>query len=429
MKTLHLTNAWHEASGGVGTFYRALIEAAEREGHFMRLVVPGDRTSIEDFGRFARIYRIEAPRAPFNEDYRIIYPHRYLLPHTALQRILNDERPDLVEISEKYTMLWFASLLRTGRLPGVNLRPTTIGMSHERMDENLLAYITHSHAGRRFARWYMKSFYFPSFDHHVTVSQHTAAELIAASRGHKVRRGIWISPMGVDCSRFTPERRSPDARRRLRDAAGVPDGATIVLYAGRLAPEKNVTLLPDIMALLDPSQFWLAIAGEGILREKLQADCRRRGIRNVAFLGHVADRDRLANHYANADVFLHPNPREPFGIAPLEGMAAGLALVAPDSGGVTSYADESNAWLREATAETFARAVREIRVAPETARRRTIAARRTAESYDWPVISSRYLRLYAELNAITRGACEAAISPHAWSTPGDRFGREPGMQE
>ncbi len=32
----------------------------------------------------------------------------------------------------------------------------------------------------------MKSFYFPSFDHHVTVSEHTAAELIAASRGHKV---------------------------------------------------------------------------------------------------------------------------------------------------------------------------------------------------------------------------------------------------
>ncbi len=142
MKTLHLTNAWHEASGGVSVFYRALLDAAECECHYIRLVVPGDRTSIEECGRFGRIYRIEAPRAPLNRDYRVIYPHRYLLHGTALQRILNDEKPDLVESSEKYTMLWFTSLLRTGRLPGVKLRPVTIGMSHERMDENLSAYIT-----------------------------------------------------------------------------------------------------------------------------------------------------------------------------------------------------------------------------------------------------------------------------------------------
>src|SRR3984885_14704166 len=40
VKTLHLTNAWHASSGGVGTFYKALFEAANREGHFMSLVGP-----------------------------------------------------------------------------------------------------------------------------------------------------------------------------------------------------------------------------------------------------------------------------------------------------------------------------------------------------------------------------------------------------
>jgi len=38
----------------------------------------------------------------------------------------------------------------------------------------------------------------PMSDHHITVSEHTAGELIQASRGHKVRRGIWVAPMGVD---------------------------------------------------------------------------------------------------------------------------------------------------------------------------------------------------------------------------------------
>ncbi len=46
----------------------------------------------------------------------------------------------------------------------------------------------------------------------------------------------------------------------------------------------------------------------------------------VTYLGHEADRRRLADLYANVDVFLHPNPREPFGIAPLEAMASGDAV-------------------------------------------------------------------------------------------------------
>jgi alpha-1,6-mannosyltransferase len=417
VKTLHLTNAWHEASGGVGVFYRALLEAAERDGHFMRLVVPGDRTSVEDHGRFGRIYRIEAPRAPLNRDYRIIYPHRYLLPGTALQRILNEEQPDLVEASEKYTLLWFTGLLRTGRLPGVKLRPTTVGMSHERMDENLSVYLTRANAGQRFANWYMRWLYFPSFDHHITVSEHTAAELLSASHGHKIRRGIWISPMGVDCERFTPHRRSAEGRGKLRATTGAPANAAILLYAGRLAPEKNLPLLLEAMFLLEPEQYWLAIAGEGIMRETLEGECRRRGIRNVVFLGHIADRDRLADYYANADIFLHPNPREPFGIAPLEAMAAGLALVAPNSGGVSSYAGPDNAWLTEPTPEAFARAIREIHAHPEEARRRTAAARRTSEMHSWPAIASRYLQLYQELDAITKGERAMSIQPKAWSTP------------
>ena len=34
MKTLHLTNCWHPSSGGIRTFYKALFEAANREGKF-----------------------------------------------------------------------------------------------------------------------------------------------------------------------------------------------------------------------------------------------------------------------------------------------------------------------------------------------------------------------------------------------------------
>jgi hypothetical protein len=119
LKTLHLTNCRHASSGGIGTFYRALFEAADREDHLMRLVVPGATTSVEPVGRLGLIHHIEAPRAPFNPEYRMVLPHRYLFPRTALQRILNAERPVLIEISDKYVLPYFAGFLRTGRLPGV----------------------------------------------------------------------------------------------------------------------------------------------------------------------------------------------------------------------------------------------------------------------------------------------------------------------
>ena len=388
VKTLHLTNAWHATSGGVGTFYKALFDAANREGHWMRLIVPGPETRIEKVGQFGMIYYLQAGLAPLDHSYRMLLPHRYLFPNTAIQRIINHERPDLIEIAEKYTLLYLGGLVRTSRLPGVRTRPVVVGASHERMDENVAAYVSRNEAARRFCRWYMKWLYFPMFDHHITFSEHTAEELIEASHGHKVRRGIWVTPMGVDCELFNLPRRTENG------------GITRLLYAGRLSPEKNVLLLVDMMARLDPREFRLSIAGDGPLRGAMQS----RPLPHVAYLGHIADRAELAAVYAGADIFVHPNPNEPFGIAPLEAMAAGLALIAPDSGGVASYANSANAWLVRAEAGPMADCAREIRASPALTAAKTEAARQTAREFDWTVVTSRFLKLYEELTVITKNS-------------------------
>jgi alpha-1,6-mannosyltransferase len=239
------------------------------------------------------------------------------------------------------------------------------------------------------------------FDHHITFSEHTAEELIRASRGHKVRRGIWVTLMGVDCKRFNLNHR------------GAHGEVTRLLYAGRLSPEKNVFLLLDMMERLDPREYTLTIAGDGPLLDEM----RRRKPEQVAFLGHVADRDELAGVYANADVFVHPNPREPFGIAPLEAMAAGLALIAPTTGGVTTYASQTNAWLVSADPDAMAAAAREIRTNPALREARIRAARQTAERFDWPVVTDRLLNLYEEITAVTRDCrLHPRLAPRIWST-------------
>jgi len=393
------------------------MDEANQRGQQMRLVVPGDRTRTEEVGSFGRIYYIEAPRAPMNPSYRVIYPHRYLLPGTALQRILNEECPDLVEISEKYSMPWFAGLLRTGRLPGVRLRPTVVGLSCERMDDNVSAYISTGRLGRVLSRAYIRHMYGPPFDAHVANSEYTAGEL---------RRNLWdrspdfihVCPMGVDFGAFGPVHRDRQFRRRLLAQAGGTADSVMLLYAGRMSPEKNLGLLIDMLEQLQrptdqggPSRdYRLVLAGDGPETETLLREASHRVRHRVLWVGTIRDRAELAKYYASTDVFVHPNPREPFGIGPLEAMASRVPVVVPSAGGVLSYANPTNAWLAEPVGSSFAHAVRSAVLRPSEAR--LAAAGETARQLDWSRVASRFFKLYDDLHRRRLAASSAESVPH-----------------
>ena len=428
IKTLHLTNSWHAESGGVATFYRELLKGAERLGRQIRLVVPGPANRVEELGRFVRIYTVAAHASRLSPGYSLLMPQHYLPPGSPVRGILARERADLVECCDKYTLNYLAALLRRGWLLGRDYRPAVVGLSCERMDRNMALYVSKSAAAQRFCRVYMKWLHFPMFDHHIAVSPLAAEELHDAARGHNVRRGVWVRPMGASCDIFHPGRRASSVRDWLNSMAGAAEGATLLLYAGRLAPEKNLELLIDTMALLEqraPGRYQLLVAGDGPLRAEFEKRSDRLAPGAVRPIGHVGDRETLAAIYANCDIFLHPNPREPFGIAPLEAMASGMALVGPNTGGITCFADNSNAWLVEPEAGAFAGAVEDIAADPAMAERRRLAARATAERFDWPCVIDQFFGLYDELHALVTGGLEAPrLAPEFYSTPGDRFGSE-----
>jgi alpha-1,6-mannosyltransferase len=435
MKSVHLTTAWHASSGGVATFYRALVAEANRRRHQIRLIVPGDADHQEEMGPYGRIYTVRAPRSPFDENYRFFAPQHYLFPWTQIARILQAEQPDLLEVCDKTSLPYLASYIRSPYFEKPD-RPTVVGLSCERLDDNVRNYLTTHPLGQRFASWFMKSIYFPAFDHHFAVSDHTASELQAASKGHKLQRAVWIRPMGVDNVLFHPGRKSPEARQKIQWLSGEDESTILLLYAGRLATEKNLDLLADTMDHLATDhlsknslsgraeRYHLLIAGGGADRERFQARCERTGV-SVTFLGHLANREFLADLYANVDIFLHPNPREPFGIAPLEAMAAGTPVVLPRFGGLTSFANSQNAWLTDPTGERFADAVQQIVQNPELRRQRTTAGRKTAEDHSWPAIAGEYLDLYQRVHLLRKGGVSLQeLQPAFCSTPGNWLGRE-----
>jgi glycosyltransferase involved in cell wall biosynthesis len=109
-----------------------------------------------------------------------------------------------------------------------------------------------------------------------------------------------------------------------------------------------------------------------------------------AFDTHIAISDY------SADVFVHPNPREPFGIAPLEAMASRVPVVLPSAGGVQSYATPQNSWLAAPDPKSFALAVRMAMTVPDPSR--IAAAFETARGCDWSRATSRFFKLYDEIH-------------------------------
>jgi len=402
MKSIHLTNAWHATSGGIATHYRSLLKEAELTGRHMVMVVPGEHDGIEH-GLTTRIHSLAASPSPFNSAYRSIMPNQWPGIHSRVRQIILDEEPDLIEVCDKYSLHYIAGAIRKGYFKGLKKRPVLIGLSCERMDENLGVYLTQSSLGKAFAAWYMKWIYFGFFDHHIANSNHVAAELRLAARGHVTERGIWIRPPGIDLSSFRPSQRGQLAHT--------------VLYAGRLAPEKNLQLLIDAFALL-PSDFRLLVAGDGIERPALEAAASRRFPGRATFFGHLNSKAELAKLHGNASVFVHTNPAEPFGIAPLEAMASGLPLVAPNSGGILTYANSTNAWLIKANAPAFAEAILNT-FDPELRRARISAALATAAEYHATYNPKCFLDMYEQFMQHRLDS-----QPDFRSTPGTWLGAE-----
>jgi len=384
IKSVHITNYYHKNSGGISTSFNNLLDAAARHERHVRLIVPGETEAIENVNDFAKIYYIPANYSPiFDKRYRLIMPWRYMNNDSPIRKILLDEMPDIVEITDKYSLSMFGAMVRKGKFSQLGRKPL-VHFSCERMDDNIASFLVGGKTGKWIARRLIGNYIMPSFDFHIANSEYTAEEFYSSVKASEnPRRSKWffnkcwrllsaprvsteerifVCPRGVDASRFNISRRSKNVKAEMRSKANANEDSVILLYAGRISPEKNIELLPEILVSLKKTSdkdFRLLIAGAGPQAEWLAEECERAAPGIAVQLGHL-DKEFLADYYANADVFIHPNPREPFGIAPLEAMASGVPTVAPNSGGILSYATNDNAWLVEPTGEAFANAITEI---------------------------------------------------------------------
>ena len=133
---------------------------------------------------------------------------------------------------------------------------------------------------------------------------------------------------GVDIVHFTPARRNRDW---LAQAHGIGPQIKVALFVGRLDEGKGVRLFTSALKrLIDAGEDVVGLyAGRGKERDWIAGQLGTRAI----LLGQV-DRDRLADVYAAADLFVFPSEIEISPNVVLEAQASGLvSLVAPGGGG------------------------------------------------------------------------------------------------
>jgi len=402
IKTVHLTNYYHKNSGGISTSFNNLLAAAERHEREVRLIVPGEKEDVEIVNKFAKIYYVPAKYSPiFDKRYRLILPWQYMLNDSMIRKILIEEMPDLVEVTDKYTLSMLGAMIRIGKFKQLG-RPPLVHFSAERMDDNIESFMTKRAYGSWLARRVIGNYTLAVFDYHIANSSYTAEEFHKAYKKETNKRRsnwifnkswqffkapripieerIYVCPRGVNAEVFRADRKSETIKKEMRETAKVPANSIVLLYAGRISPEKNIELLVEMMKILAKDltkDYRLLVAGAGPQSDWLKEETLKNFPDKIIQLGHL-DKETLANYYANADVFVHPNPKEPFGIAPLEAMVSGVPTLAPNSGGILSYATNNNAWLVEPTGENFANSVREIIENPTETERRTKNAIATA---------------------------------------------------
>ena len=179
--------------------------------------------------------------------------------------------------------------------------------------------------------------------------------------------GVEVIPNGVDVDRF---------------GAHVVGPGTRVLAVGRRVPQKGF----DVLLAALPEGFSLRVAGEGPFH---------REHRGVSWLGR---REDVAALLAESDILAVPSRWEGFGLAAVEGLAAGVAVVASDVDGLAEVVGDCGVLVPPADPAALRAAL--VRVGGDEALRKDLARRgpeRARARYSLQETLRRYEALYRDV--------------------------------
>ncbi len=382
MKICDLTQFYSPVSGGVKRYVEqkvAYLRAHSPEDEHV-LIIPGERTERRGDER-ARIYQIESPLVSRTSRYRA------LIGLNQVEEIFHLEKPDIIESGDPYQVAWKA--IASGRALGI----PAVGFYHSHFPEAYLRSVT-KYFGRiaveiaeDIAERYVRTLY-NRFERTLVPSPALANMLREWGVNNVVN-----TDLGVDIDVFQPE-----GMRAVRKDLGVTEGRVLLLYVGRLAPEKNVRTLFGAFERLvraEPGRFELLVVGDGSGRREVSR--LRESTGAVHWMPYCGDAAELARIYRAADLFVHPGVMETFGLVTLEAQACGTPVVGIGGSYMDRIVFNSRVhWAKENSPESLAAAI--AAVAETDLRREGLEASEIVRArFSWQTVFDRLFSIYREV--------------------------------
>ena len=282
-----------------------------------------------------------------------------------LRYLVESRRPDAVLVSNSELGYRLLPYLR-----GMSPSTTLVDFCHSEIDD------WNNGGYPRFSIEYQES-----LDLTITASEHLRSWMIG--RGGRPER-IEVSHANIDTGTWRPR---SGARGDLRRELGLEEDEPIVVFAGRLAGEKQPRVLAETFALLagTSARFTGVVVGEGPDRGWLEGLVRSRGLQNrVRVLGALGP-DRMLRLMAGSDILFVPSKVEGIALTFYEALACGIPVVGARVGGQAELVTEEVGVLIERStpedeALRYAEVLASLLADPDRRRSMGVAARTLVET-------------------------------------------------
>lgn len=233
-----------------------------------------------------------------------------------------------------------------------------------------------------------------------TIRQSDRVTVVSNVLKEEVRRlvpavSVEVLPMGVDLTLFTPARYSEEIKRKY--AINGP----FLLFVGRLSEEKGVEYLLNAMPeiIRSVSSVKLVVVGNGVMEEYLRKMCVDLNIQQRVVFAGAMTHEALPPYYATADILIGPSLREGFGLAFVEALACGCAVVASDLPGIADIIVDEKTGLCFRPGDSPDIAHHIIRLLKDTNLRQMVRRQgreHVIAKFGWDGIVQRYRQLITE---------------------------------
>ncbi len=394
MRIVQVANFVTATSGGLRRTLEALGPRYVSAGHRCTLVHPAaERESVMCDG--VRVERIPGVSLPMSGGYRVIARRAHLA------HVLADERPDVVELSDKTTLSWLPEWLRRRGVP-------TVLLAHDRhdvmLDGTLPGWLPWRELIGALAR---------------RAVRHSAAVVCASAFCAEQFAGCDVPvrriPLGIDLDVFHPSY-GPSGRM-------LGEESIALAFIGRLSTEKRPGLAVAAARYLveGGADVRLRVVGDGPLRGALEGQAL--GL-PVTFSGHLEDRASVATILAGARVLLAPCGTETFGLAVLESMACGTPVIVPPDGAARELVVPGTGAVVEPDAKAIAAATLALLDGDIAEQRRH--CRSHAEQFTWDAAAAAMLDVFVDVVSRWSREIESAGEPTTLRTKSrtERFSGE-----